>query len=36
LWAVKRKLILLERPPVVTPVAAPPADPQAADAPARP
>ena len=36
LWAVKRKLILLERPPVVTPVAAPPADPQVADAPARP
>jgi hypothetical protein len=36
LWTVRRKLMLLERPPVVAPVAAPPAEPQGTEAPAQP
>ena len=36
LWTVRRKLMLLERPPVVAPVAAPPAEPQCTEAPAQP
>ena len=36
LWTVRRKLMLLERPPVVAPVAAPPAEPQGTEAPVQP
>jgi uncharacterized integral membrane protein len=36
LWQVKRKLALLERPPVPAPVTPPLADPAAADAPVLP
>ena len=36
LWTVRRKLMLLERPPVVAPVAAPPAEPQGTEAQVQP
>ena len=31
LWKVRRKLLLIERPPIVAPVAAPPSEPSHAD-----